>query len=127
MAGSIKPAGMSPPPPPAEPEAQPVKARFELEQAKGDVRPPEGVAPGEAGRADKLSRTVLVGVEGLVAELQAGRITADQLVESLVQRALKSPMAEALTAEGRAGLEAHLRASLAEDPSLRGIVRDLSR
>ncbi|MBC7172480.1 MAG: hypothetical protein H5U40_08650, partial [Polyangiaceae bacterium] len=60
-------------------------------------------------------------------EVEAGTIAPAEAVDALVARALASPMASALGPTARAGLEAHLRASLAADPVLGQMVEDLSK
>lgn len=67
------------------------------------------------------------GVDAVVAELRAGRIDAAEAVERLVAEALEGPMASMLDAAGRSQLEAHLRETLADDPNLQALVRDLER
>jgi len=59
--------------------------------------------------------------------LRAGEIDASQAVDRLVAAALESPMAQQLSPAGRADLEAHLRATLADDPNLSQMVEDLER
>jgi hypothetical protein len=77
---------------------------------------PEGAAG--VGRANP--------VEAIVEDLRAGHIDATDAVERLVQRALEGPAA-ALPPARRAELEAHLRRSLRDDPTLAALTRDLSR
>lgn len=115
MTGSIKPTGLVPPPPPPDVEAKAGKERFDVEALTAPVATP----PAAAAPTTEVSR--------LAEELEAGRISVTQAVDTLVERALSSTMAAGLTPAGRAELEAHLRQSIAEDPSLQGIVRDLSR
>lgn len=58
-------------------------------------------------------------------DLAAGRISIDQALERLVQRALAA--AAPLPASDRSALEAQVRRSLAEDPTLLALRRDLER
>lgn len=69
----------------------------------------------------------VTNAEGVLADLRAGRIDGAAAVERLVAEALKGPMAAGLTPGGRVALEAHLRASLEDDPNLAALVRDLDR
>lgn len=63
----------------------------------------------------------------VAADLRSGSIDASQAVDRLVAEALQSPMASSLNDAGRQALEVHLRESLADDPSLAGLVSDLDR
>jgi hypothetical protein len=63
-------------------------------------------------------------LEALAADLRAGRLTVDQAVERLLERAMEGGV-KALSGADRAALERHLRASLTDDPTLQRLVRDL--
>jgi hypothetical protein len=71
------------------------------------------------------STAAAAGPEAIAADLQAGRIDLEEAVTRLVDRAVQSGMAAGLTDAGRAGLEAHLRRALADDPALGALQRDL--
>ncbi|MCA9532276.1 MAG: hypothetical protein KC593_01305 [Myxococcales bacterium] len=63
----------------------------------------------------------------LTAALRAGTVSPSQAVDRLVSEALASADAQLLEPAARVELEQHLRSMLAEDPSLRELVGDLSR
>ena len=65
------------------------------------------------------------GVSALAAELRAGSLSPAEALETLVQQALGAPEVALLAPAQRAELEAHLRSTLAEDPSMRDLVSDL--
>ncbi len=65
------------------------------------------------------------GVEGIIADLQAGRIDASTAIDRIVADAMNGPDAATLDAVGREELERHLRTALAEDPNIAGLARDL--
>ncbi len=119
MTGPLKPTGA---PPVADsalgaggPDA-PSGAEFrDALDATSASAPPEAPAPVDG----ELAR--------IVEDVRAGRLDPAAAVDTLVARALASPMARGLAPAARAGLEAHLRATLAEDPVLRQLVGDLSR
>lgn len=84
----------------------------------------------EATRAEgaKTSQAApTTAVSSVASDLEAGRIDGATAVDRLVEDVLNGPMAAGLDARGREALEAHLRASLEDDPSLAAMVRDLSR
>jgi len=107
------------------------------------VPPPDGAdGPKKSGEASEAFRAALdevapaaapgpgVALEGaasVAAELRAGRIDAAVAVERLLERAVASGAAAALSPEQREGLRAHLRQILAEDPSLLALTKDLGR
>ena len=66
------------------------------------------------------------GVQGIVADLKAGKIDPAAAVEQLISRAMESPAAQRLNEAGRAALEAHLRETLQDDPALQSLVDELS-
>ena len=61
----------------------------------------------------------------VAGDLKAGRIDVDTAVNRLVEHAMRSPHAQALTPAGRAELESYLRDHLAEDPALKSLVSEL--
>ncbi len=63
----------------------------------------------------------------IASALNTGSLDAAGAVDRLVAEALNSPMASSLNEEGRQALEAHLRQSLADDPSIAALVSDLER
>lgn len=95
-------------------EGRPGELRTLVEEA---ARSEETRAPTEAAGAPPL--------EGIRADLAAGRIDAEEAVDRLVERALAS--AGSLPPGHRAALEARLRAALAEDPTLSALRKDLER
>ena len=127
MSSPIKPPGSGPPKPPDEvggaggPEGTqrtqgPSGAfREALDSAQGA----EGASPAEGAK--------LEGIQAVADDLRAGRIDPSQAVEQLVQRALESPAAQALPPVLKGELEAHLRRTIAEDPSLATLIQDLER
>ena len=60
-------------------------------------------------------------------DIRAGRIDVSTAIDRLVEQAMSSRMVESLTPAGRVELEAHLRRTLAEDPTLVSLARDLER
>ncbi len=66
-------------------------------------------------------------VAKVAADLRTGRIDAQGAVDQLVERALASRSASALPPARRAELETFLRRSLADDPTLVALTRDLER
>lgn len=66
-------------------------------------------------------------LDSLVTAMREGRIDAAQAVETLVARALDSETARGLSPSARAALEQHLRTTLADDPAMSQLVRDLER
>ena len=73
----------------------------------------------EASRASEVTR--------LAADLRTGRIDTAQAIDALVARALESGAAKALPPAQRTELEAYLRTTLSEDPSLVALTKDLTR
>ena len=71
------------------------------------------------GRTDAL--------RGLAEELRAGRTAPDQAVERLLERTLSAGLAAGLSPARRAELETLLRTTLAEDPTMIDLQRDLTR
>lgn len=66
--------------------------------------------------AAKVAAKQVVG-EGGHADAVRDAATAEARIEALVAEALTSPAAAGLDARGREALAAHLRATLADDPS----------
>lgn len=99
---------------------------LETSQASNSQAPATHPAAATAA-ADARGAEDVAGVVGVVADLRAGRIDGAAAVERLVAEALSGPMAAGLTPDGRVALEAHLRASLEDDPNLAALVRDLDR
>jgi hypothetical protein len=111
----------------------------------GGVSPEDVAGTGSAkgpGKAAEAFRDALEGARGadastaagaadpvraVAADLAAGRIDAATAVDRLVARALESGGARGLPPVRRAELEALLRASLAEDPTLVSLTKDLER
>ncbi|MCA9612847.1 MAG: hypothetical protein H6722_22080 [Sandaracinus sp.] len=121
MTSSIKPPGSGPKP------IDPVGASKDADRT--DRTRTEAFDEAlEAARAPATSATAPAGaVSGVVEDLRAGRIDAAAAVDRLVADVLNGPMAAGLDDRGRAALEAHLRASLEDDPNLAALVRDLER
>jgi hypothetical protein len=117
MTGPIKPTSGTSVANPLEPATEAGEA------SRADFREALEVESTPSARPAEVSGELAT----LVAEVEAGRLTAAEAVDQLVDRALGSAMARGLEPAARAGLEAHLRAALAEDPVLGQLVEDLSR
>lgn len=92
----------------------------------------EGASPAERPEAARpASGTEAAAPAGPVREvaeaLRAGQIDGAEAIDRLVQHALGAPGAQALSPALRSELEAHLRQTLADDPALAALVRDLDR
>lgn len=87
--------------------------------------PVEGAAP--VAQSADASSSATQGIEGIAAELRAGRVDSSQAVEQLLTRALSSASARALPPAERARLESMLRSAIAEDPTLAAMQKDLTR
>ncbi|MBX3246812.1 MAG: hypothetical protein KF901_06505 [Myxococcales bacterium] len=120
MSSSIKPPGSRPPSAAdaARPEAGPG------ERVRGE-RFDEVMGQTEASGAERATQSALPGE--VARELAEGRLDAAAAVERLLADILSGPMAAGLDDRGRAALEAHLRATLEDDPNLAALVRDLER
>ena len=122
MASPIKPPGGKPPVDPTESgvagakQGSPEKAEA-FREAMGAAGASDATA---ASGADSANATA-----DIVADLQAGRIDAQTAVDRLVSAALESPMAQLLDDAGRAQLEEHIRTTLAEDPNLAALMKDM--
>jgi hypothetical protein len=118
MTGPIKPPGAPSTPPSIQDAGRATTpARAEFREQLADAASGAQAAP--AAPSSEL--------EALVGRVRSGELSAEQAIEALVTRALSSPMAARLDAAGRAGLEAHLRATLADDPVLAQARGDLAR
>ncbi|MFW6052078.1 MAG: hypothetical protein ACODAU_12950, partial [Myxococcota bacterium] len=80
-----------------------------------------------AGAAEAAGARAADAVRELGAALRAGEIAPAEALDRLVQRALEAPEAQALSPVLRSELEAHLRRTLAQDPTLAALARDLER
>lgn len=120
MTSSIKPPGSGGPKP-----IDPVGASKDAERSDR-TRAERFEEALDASRAPSTTTASSVGpVAGVAADLQAGRIDGATAIDRLVADVLNGPMAAGLDARARAALEAHLRASLEDDPNLAALVRDL--
>lgn len=128
MSSEIKPPGAGGVPPavggadssvPSEGTGEAFRAALE------GTAPVEGTAPAESTAQSATSASQ--GIEGIAAELRAGRVDSAQAVEQLLTRALSSASAQALPPAERARLEAMLRSAIAEDPTLAAMQKDLTR
>lgn len=88
---------------------------------------------GDTHREGAASTTANVGssraelLRSLAEDLRAGRIDPQQAVDQLVERTLSGGAAASLPPARRAELEALLRSTLDQDPTLAAMQRDLSR
>lgn len=117
--GSGPPDGVGGPEGPGEADS-PVRSDGTGADALDAPQPTEAPGPTDAGEASGA-------VQEVAAELRAGRLDPADAVERLVQRALASPEAAALSPALRIELETHLRTTLADDPTLAALTRDLER
>jgi len=125
MTFPIKPPGGSPPP--IAPDASDVdKAPSGLGQAKEAFREALDVTPGASVQSTQGS-AALPPTEQVGADLAAGRTDRAGAIDALVAQSLATSEAALLTPQGRVELEAHLRAALADDPGLSGLLDDLER
>ena len=93
-----------------------------VERAEGKFGDMVDQAKGDAAVASADPPSALRGLEN---DLIAGRASADEAVERLVQRALTS--ASDLSEHRRAVLESQLREALDGDPTLAALRKDLQR
>jgi len=122
MSTPIKPPGGPPGAPP--PDQGPDKAGDAGEGFRDALAEASGV--GESGAAPDVAEAVASrAVQAIADDLAAGRLDGAGTVEALVQRALASGAAASLTPERREALEAFLRQSLADDPSLAALAEEL--
>jgi hypothetical protein len=80
------------------------------------------VLRGESGPA--VAGAGLEGIAGLVAQLRAGEMTMDGLLEKLVDRVAETTP---LGPQGRLELRSTLRAILEDDPTLRRLTRAIEQ
>jgi hypothetical protein len=80
-----------------------------------------------AGPEASTTAAPLGRIDALVAELRAGRIDADTVVERLVEHAASSGMAKGLSDEMRSELVQYLKNAIENDPTLADLRRDLER
>lgn len=98
---------------------------------------PEGPDTAGVGEAEGSFRSVVEGarpsgaaegpaaLQGLHADLAAGRVTPEAAIDRLVERAMAG--AVGLPDAQRAALESQLREALAGDPTLLALRKDLER
>lgn len=96
--------------------------RQALDEASGAQEPTEATEATGAARTGATD-----GVAQIAEELRAGQLDVEAAIDRLVERAMASGTAEALPPPKRAELEAFLRRSLADDPTLVALTRDLER
>lgn len=115
MSTPIKPPGSPPPAGGTDPTAGAVESRpGELDELVESAGPHSAPPAARAGR-----------LEGVRADLAAGKIGVGEAIDRLVAKAMSS--ARGLPAADRAALEAQLRAALEEDPTLLALRKDLER
>lgn len=137
---SIKPPG---PKGPALPGAGELGSR--RPDAAGELGSRRPDAAGDVGARRSLDAPALERSGGFAEALERGAPTANtsassaaegarsvalsphDAVNTLVAEALASPQARLLDPPARAALEQHLRATLADDPNLQQLVKDLER
>lgn len=139
MTSAIKPPSASPvggAGAPPESAARPLSGsgesfRSELEKAAPVAEVATGtptVAQTGAAQAHAAQTTVRAELLRAISEdLRAGRIDSRQAIDRLVERALSAGPAAVLPPARRAELEALLRSTLAEDPTLASMQRELAR
>jgi hypothetical protein len=121
MTSPIQPPGGGPPKVPGA-DAQPDPSK-----AKGTEGSREAFEATLDGADRGSDAQAAAPVDGVVADLRAGKIDAAAAVEKMVQEALSAPGVAQLDAAARAELEAHIRHTLEDDPNLAALVRDLDR
>lgn len=115
MTGPIKPPGG-----PKIPDVAPAKSGQKAASTFSAAADSSQAEAQQTAQAGEVSTAAQIG-----ADLEAGRISGPEAVEQMVQDLLDGPMAAQLTDEGKAALEAHLRQSLADDPSLVAMTKAL--
>lgn len=125
MTGIKPPSGPKPPVSPAASEvggASRSKAgsTFDIEQGQSIQSDAATQSVSSAQSTEQVSVVDRIG-----ADLEAGRISASEAVDQIVQDMLDSPMAAKLNGEGRAALEVHLRQTLEDDPAFVAMVNRL--
>lgn len=123
MTSPIKPPGG--PKPPIDPAA--AESSQGPSSADRSERFQEALGATETPATSASTASSATELDSVVADLKAGRIDADAAVERLIADALQGPMASLLDDAGKAELEAHLRATLEDDPNLSALVRDMDR
>jgi hypothetical protein len=119
MNSPIKPPGKPPgPPPEISPGAGEASETFQ--------KALDGTAAADAA-ADVGPAIANEALSAIAADVAAGRIDVEAAVDQLVARALEGPTAAILPPAQRAELEAHLRRTLADDPTLAALTQDLER
>lgn len=114
--GSPSPDGVGGPGRAGQPKETSEAFRQTLDRTSGPEEAPRAAG---ASAADPVAQ--------VAADLRAGRIDVDTALDRLVERAMSSRAVEALPPARRSELEAHLRRSLADDPTLVALTRDLER
>jgi hypothetical protein len=84
-------------------------------------------APSQAPAASASASGARGADAALVEQLRRGELTASQVVDAVVTRALDQARAQGLPASERRNLEDMLRKALANDPTLSGLTRELER
>ena len=126
MTSPIKPPGGPPKIPAAEDAARGAEGANRSE-SKAEAFQAAVEAQSTQGARGASEATASGAATKVANDLRSGAIDAATAVDQLVAEALSSPMAAGLDDAGRAALEVHLRESLADDPNLAGLVRDLER
>lgn len=119
MTSPIKPPGGKPP-------VDPAAATDAAKEGSADKAEAFREAMGAAETPAASGAEATSATADIVADLQAGRIDAQTAVDRLVARALDGPMAQMLDEVGRAQLEEHIRTTLAEDPNLAALMKDIA-
>lgn len=91
-----------------------------VERTTPSQAPPAAASAGGVGGANSANAA-------LVEQLRRGELTAGQVVDAVVTRALDQARAQGLPASERSNLEDVLRKALASDPTLSGLTRELER
>jgi hypothetical protein len=123
MSTPIKPPGG---PSPADPSGS-ANGAGRVEGKAGELEKlVEGAASADAHQASEASSSTRASrLEGLKADLAAGRIGVDEAIDRMVEHALRS--AHGLPEAQRSALEAQIRTALLEDPTLIALRKDLRR
>lgn len=124
MTSPIKPPGGTPP---GAPDPSRVDGAGRAEGPRETFREALDRTSSDAGPAGATAPPEVTGVRAISDDVRTGRIDAEAAVDRLVARALSTPAARSLTEAARAELEADLRRSLAEDPTLLALTKDLAR
>src|SRR5687768_5886572 len=96
--------------------------REALQGAEKTAQPEGASAAAEAAQVEGADPVALVA-----ADLRAGRIDVATAVDRIVERAMASGPATALEPAARRELPDFLRQTLADDPSLQALTKDLER